>query len=463
PSSSESPFGFRRQGMGVKPISPSPKTGEGELSPEPSIQPVRSTDVAQLSETRKIKKITLGKFLKPFFGRLSLLLKKTGQKKGLWLVGMVMFLVLILGGGFAAWWYLPRVDLVLQVKPYLVEKTFTVVLDRAVQEVDQEELVLPAGVVSLTLRRESSLATTGTKTVGDKAVGQVVIYNRTATEKTIDQGVSLIGPDNLNFYTNEEVVVLAEETGEDYTRIPGKAVVGVTAVEFGSEGNLASGAEFEVGKYSITDVVAKNEEAFAGGTSREIRVVAEADLDELKEGLLSDLQGLVTDELKSEVVEGEVLVSESIVFEVEEETYQPQLNEEAEVVTASLGVTFEALTYQEDVLNQLVEERVASSVPDGYRYQDDKKEIAFELQEVEDGRATFQVKLWANLMPIIPLETIKNDLKGKDMVSVSMYLSNLGNGVAGYLEPVFWPKFFPESVRRFPRQIDRIQIDIQVE
>lgn len=448
-------FGFTKQDVVEENVST--EAPPAEISPEPSIQSVSSPSLSPEPEGSVLKQRRFHFpeiHLKGRFFR--------SKKRAVILAGVGLGLLLIAGGAFAVWWYAPTAQITLFVEPYLIEQMYQIVLDPTVDQVQAEELIFPAREVTTVLRDEQSHATSGTKVIGDKAQGQVTMYNRTATEKELEAGTILTGPGELQFSLDEAVVIASESAGEDYTRIPGKAVATVTAVQIGSESNLAGGTEFEVGKYSKTDVVAKSDSDFAGGSSQEIRVVSQEDIDAAKEELVSRLEGEAASALEALLEPDQVLVAESINSDVTTEQYQPELGAEAESMTATIEVEYAGLVYRRAEFDAFIQEKLASSVPQGYEYQDERKEVDFKLEEVKDNQAIFQVKVWANLMPVVPVDQIKEDIRGKTITMASFYLGNL-SGVTRYSTPVVNPQFIPEKIKRLPRKTDRITIDVQPE
>ena len=139
-----------------------------------------------------------------------------------------------------------------------------------------------------TVEGSKTASTTGIKTVGDKAKGQVTIY-RAGTSMSLPSGTIIKGPDSLSFSLDEAVTVASGSAGS-----PGSTKANVSAASIGASYNLSSGTSFSVGSYSLGDLEAKNESAFSGGSSREVNVVSDDDMEKLEKDL--------TDELKDKTI-----------------------------------------------------------------------------------------------------------------------------------------------------------------
>jgi hypothetical protein len=402
-------------------------------------------------------------FLKDLrFGGLLDSLKEAFSRKGtavLVLTGVI--LVALLAGLFSLYWFLPKADIVLKVEPQVLEKDFIVKLDPSLQTADRENLILPAQENQTTVSQEKSASSTGTKLVGEKAKGKVIIYNRTSSEKSLAAGTKITGPSNLEFTLDEGVKVASESAGSDYVTIPGKAEVGVTAVKLGSEGNLASGSEFSIGNLSKSDFVAKNESGFSEGSSREIQAVAKEDQDKLLADLQKELEAKAIEELKGKLAFGQKLVEESLDTQVAEKTFGQKVGDEVDKFSLKLGIKATALSFGEDEFKQLAEVEIRNLIPSDFDYDPGRTEISFEPEDSgEKGVFAFSAHFKANLAPQFNLEEIKKNLLGKKPFIGKTYLDNLPHVVS--FEVQISPKL-PESIATFPRVLKNLKIKVEVE
>jgi len=430
---------------------------------EPSDLP--SLSQSEIKKSKKIDLTYLSAFLSAFLIRMKSFFSLVFSLKNLFSiqikkVGVLIIILLFIGGGFIfAWWYLPKAQIILWIKPQISEKDFTLMLDPKIEIIDKENLILPAEEVEVSLTGEKTRATTGTKLVGEPARGKVIIYNRTSHEKTFEAGTQIIGPNNLKFTLDEKVVIASESAGSDYTKIPGKGEVKVTAVDIGSEGNLASGTEFSVANFSKSDFVAKNEEAFSGGTSREIQVVSKTDQEKLLAELTEELKGKANTQLQEKIVSGRRLIEESITSKTIEKIFNKRIEEEANEVTLKVKMVFTALSFSEEDFQKLIEEEIKKTVPEGFEYKPEESETSFTLKNItKEGKVIFDAHFRASLFPILDLEAIKNNLTGKRPGIGQAYLGSLPQ-VNSY-EVRIYPRF-PDKIATFPRLAKNIKIEIR--
>jgi len=429
----------------------------------------RSHEETSSSKIQSAKKISLPKINFSLFSNLFLGIKNFFSKisfsfllpKGVKKAGILAIIVLLFLGGifFLAWWYLPKAEVILWVKPQVVEKNFTLKLDPKIPTPNLAELIIPAEEVKTIITGQKKKTTTGTKLVGEQAKGEITIYNRTSQEKTFEAGTQIIGPNNLKFTLDEKVTIASESAGSDYTRIPGKAKAKVTAMEIGSEGNLAAGTEFSIANFSKSDYVAKNEEAFTGGTSREVQMVAKKDQEKLLEELTEELKGKALEELQKKVPSEKKLIEESLAWKVEEKEFDKKVGEEGDELSLTLKVSFTALTFCEQDFQQIAEEEIKKAIPSGFEYKPEETETQFTFKNInKEGVATFDAYFKASLFPVLDLEAIKKNLAGKYPEIGKAYLGSFPQ-VDSYEAKIF-PRF-PGRLATFPWIAKNIRIEIR--
>jgi hypothetical protein len=412
----------------------------------------------------KMPKIDFSKLALPKinFSKLMTLLSLSRFKERTPLViGLALGLVFIVGGiAIAAYWYLPRAEVVLFVEPKVLEKEFEIKLDPELSAAEPANLALPADLVEAEIEGEKTIETTGTKLIGDPAKGEVTIFNRTEGSKEFTAGTVISGPGDLDFSLDDDVTVASESAGPDYTKIPGKATVAVTAVKIGTEGNLAADSEFSIADFSTADYIAKNESAFTGGTSREVAVVSEEDQENLLSALTEELKQKAVGELSQTLSPDTKLLEESLEVLVVRKNYSQEIDEEADQLTLSLNSKISALAYKEEDFKNLIEDQIRETIPSGFEFKREESEISFELIDVEeDGSARFTSVLKANLLPKLNLEEIKKNLAGKYPELGELYLDNLPN-VVGF-EAKITPHL-PRRLETFPRLARNIQIETKL-
>ncbi len=127
-----------------------------------------------------------------------------------------------------------------------------------------------------------------------------------------------------------------------------------------------------------------------GGSSREIRVVADEDRQELLTTLRQRLLKQAKDEFEAESGNGQYITATNN-YEVLEQEYSAEVGDEVEQLALDLNLSVQGITYTMDDLKLLGEAVLQSEVPEGYRLLDQQPEIL--SQPAEEAEAADQIML----------------------------------------------------------------------
>src|SRR3989338_8365325 len=215
---------------------------------------------------------------------------------------------------------------------------------------------------SLEVEGSKKAATSGKAQIGDKATGEVTIYNKTTSGKTFTKSMVLTnGP--LKFTLNDEVkVASASETSDGITF--GKTGAKITAQAIGPEGNLPAQSEFKFTDLSEIVATAKNSQALSGGTSREIPSVSREDRLKMEEALLTELIGQAKQKLAGKLNAGERLLDEPVNTVVSAKKFSAEAGAEAKELTLDMKVKVEVYIYNQKDLEELARTREIKEIPD---------------------------------------------------------------------------------------------------
>lgn len=378
----------------------------------PEIAP-KINDVSEISES-KSKKMKFGRpsfslpsftFLKRFrFGGGSSLQK-------ILVIGLVVFLVLA-GAGFYAWWYLPKAEVTVYLAAQKLDQRMDITLDPDITEPNYSDAILPAQVYTVTVSGEMDKGTSGTKTVGERAQGEVTLY-RVGSQIELDRGSILSGPSGYAFTLDDKVTVASGSASG-----PGTASVNVTANAIGADYNLAGGTTFEIDGYSLSDLEAKSTESFSGGSSTEISAVSEEDRKTLLNSLEDELKEKAIAEANRQMQSdsgcvGCTLVEGSYTILDSNPDFSGEVGSEADTISLSLELEVQILAVSEETLNEFARTVLADRIPDEYVLRDDQIDSEFEFEEEVDGKYELSAMIAANLLPTVSSENITEKIRGK--------------------------------------------------
>lgn len=381
-----------------------------------------------------------------FFGRSKLLI-----------LGIVILGLLFFAGYTFASYSLPKATITLIVDPKLFEQEKAVSISPDIVTPSQATGEIPGKQLETQVALSKTVPATGKKLVGEEAKGTVTIYNKTTSSRTFDKGTK-ISAKNLTFTLDNNIEVPpASETLDGLTY--GKAGVSATAAKIGAEGNVTSQTEFVIEDFSTSSYLARNDQAFTGGTSREVNAVSAKDQDDLLNQLTQELKTKAQADLLQKLVNGEKLLNESIVGEVVSRKFSHEAGAETKEVTLTLELKYKALIYQENDFTQLMEKIVQENIPEGFEFV--PKETSVDVsstQASEDQNFRFNARFSARLFPKLDIESIKKEVTGLSLQDLDSYIKQL-NAVVGY--EIDFDSPFSFFTSKTPRLSKNISIEVK--
>ncbi len=426
-------------------------------APEETAEPEKPPDTE--SESFVKKEALVNKFI-ALIKKLKLNLKLfslAGKKR------FVLIFILILGttalaGVTALFWYLPKAEVTLFLEPKLIEKNLKIIADKSVDQLDIEQQIIPIEEKDIILEDKKNAETTGEKLVGDQAYGEIILYNKTEVEKNFPQGTILVGPDDLEFTLDEEVVVASsssEETEDGEKIIYGKTTVKAKATTIGPESNLGGGTSFSLKDYSEKQFSAKTESGFSGGTSRKVKIVSSQDLDSLQENLTSKLEEKANQELEAELEEDKIILSHKLQPEILTKNFNADLDDEVDSLTLDLKIKFTSLLASKNDLKNILLNLIQDELKGDYVLEEDKINIEAQAISFGEEKAEIESLTTVYLLPQIDKEEVIKNLVGRKPEDTQAFLESLPSFIEAEMQ--IKPNFFG-LVKRLPRLSKNINL-----
>jgi len=318
---------------------------------------------------------------------------------------LFLFPLLVFLGLIGLWLTVYKVHLFLPVIPQQVKAEKEVVLG------EKGELE----TVTLSERKEitGEEVATGTKTVGEKAKGEVTVYNRTGKNATFPKGTVIIGPGDLKFIFQEEVKI-ASKTPDLTSGVDkwGEAEVPVEAEKVGADYNLAAGSVFRIEGVSTDEFLVKNKKEFSGGMSREITAVDQEDINRLKTSLKEKLEDQLKQALKEKTGERKLLEETVKLKEVSFST-DKKAGEEGESFSGKLVMEITALALPKEALATLARKILVSKAPADFQLDSESIQVSFVPYQEEKEKWQGKIVVQADFYPRLDLQSLVNRLRGK--------------------------------------------------
>lgn len=394
------------------------------------------------------------------------------------LIAVVFIVILGLVGivsAFAAlMYYIPSAKINLELEEDVLVKLLDVKASTALDSVDLDNSVIPADSLTVEESDTAKLATTGKKEVGEFATGEITIFNKTDSEKRVKKGTTIKlkkdeSKDNeaLTFVTTDEVKVPPKELktvsvggSETQGDVFGTKIVKVKASKIGKEYNIEENQKFEISGYNEDQLYGENEKGFNGGERKEVNVVANDDILNIRKNLEDALKAKLKDSLSKKVVNGQVLNEGSISYETVKATYNKKLDEETDELTLDLTMKASGVAYLENDLKEVVKVLARKVVPEEFKLANENYdyEVAVLKAPNQPSIINLQVKLRSYITPNIDEEAIKRDTAGLKIDQAEEYLNKIRN-IKKY-EISLSPRL-PSFLTSMPRRKENITIEIK--
>lgn len=358
---------------------------------------------------------------------------------------------------------IPLAIILLFLYVYLFGRSVTVTLGIDAKEEDEEvsvtfseteatnakDDIINAEFITVTADGKKSIATTGKKEIGEKAKGKVTIFNTNEIARTIPAGTVLTSSNDLKFITDNAVTVASGSAVD-----AGKVDTTVTAEKFGTNYNLPSSTKFSLSDTST--VAAKNDNAFSGGTKKEIKVVAKKDQDKLAADLQKDLETEAKEQIQKEAKEGSIVLPNFISVEFDKKTFSKDIDDEATELSLTGTISYRGVSYKEEDILNFAKDKLESE--SDLVVDKDSIEASATNLKAKGSNATGKLTIKANLVPKIDSKTLANQIKGKSAKDAIQKLNEIDE--VNKVEIKLFPPipFLPE---RIPFSSGKIKIQTE--
>lgn len=369
-----------------------------------------------------------------------------------------LFVVLIIIGsslGFA-FWKLVKAEVSLMIKPFLLEKQFDFTVSSQAGSVDLEKSLLPSLEGKIDVSSEKTVEVKGKKVVGEKATGEVTIYNQSDKIKSLPKGTKLKGRSNLIFILTENISIASQSsefTGEDFVYKSGKTKAKVEATDIGPQYNLPVNSDLVIEGLGL---LVKNLTAFSGGTSREIQAVSKEDKENLQKSLTNELINKAQEEITGSLSPQNHLLESSVQIKSKTLHFDHEINDEVPSLSLEIKAVVSYLYFSKSDLDGLIEKNISSLLPGDL--QKDPVENSQNITVKDKNKNLYSVLTKRTYYPVINSEEISQNLKAKSYMQAKDYLRTVSS-VSGYevkISPQIFTKF-----QYFPLRKENINIVIE--
>ncbi len=306
-----------------------------------------------------------------------------------------------------------KATVTLVIQPKTIEKSQTVAFSTTAATNLQEKIIASE---EISVNEDGSITkpATGKKEVGEKAKGTITIYSTLQKEQSFNKGTIVTSSNDLTFALEDSVKVASASGASD----PKTIKVTVVANDIGKESNLPSGTKFSVGSLSSSEVEAKNDTAFSGGTKKEITAVSKADLEKAMDELSKNLEQKAKEDLEKKIKDDEKLLGIIKSAEFVKKTFDKKEGEEAQSVKLTATIEYKSLSYKKSD---------AQDLSQGF-FDENSKDTSYTIENIKqdkDKKVSANIHAKAFLLPKLDNNKLAEKIAGKSFSETKSVLLDL--------------------------------------
>jgi hypothetical protein len=206
--------------------------------------------------------------------------------------------------------------------------------------------------------------TTGKRDVGEKASGEITLYNYDEKEKQLAKGTKLQS-NSLSYETDDATTIPASQFASDgITKNPGKNKVKIRAVILGTESNMEKNKRFSISDISSNIVFGINEAAIGGGTKKAVRTISKTDMDNLRQLVLDKAKKAALEKQKTDKTY--FILPELTVAQANKEKFSGEIGEEATSLSYTSSGEVSLFRIPQKTIGLFVQKKLESEKPSGF-------------------------------------------------------------------------------------------------
>jgi hypothetical protein len=336
-------------------------------------------------------------------------------------------------------------------------------LDSTIEQTNAEELILKASTSSEQVTDSDQKVTTGVKLVGEKAEGELQLYNKTEEEKELSEGTTLTSGD-LEFKLTEDVTIPAatveeSESGEGEVKDYGQTKTTIKAAEIGAEANISEETELKIADFATDTYEAQATEDFEGGSSREIRVVSEQDRQDLFNNLRQELIQQAKNNMQQSAADGQYVIPTDQV-EVVSQQFSAEVGDEVEELSLEMTLEVQGLAYTVQDLKPLAVQLLSAQVPAGYQLVDEEPNILSQpAQQQDTNQYSIELNLSSQAEAQLNSEHLKQSVLGQPLTQAQAQINQQPQ--VEQVQIRLKPHLSQWVVQRLPQQPDRVYVKVK--
>lgn len=375
------------------------------------------------------------------------------------LVAVIVLLVLYLS------LTLSKAEVEILPKTELLNFSEKITASESVKEIDFENKIIPAQIITEEKDLWQEFAATGTTLNEGKAEGTIRVYNKYNPPTAISlKATTHFLSDSGKYFRSPEKIYLPAAQIKNGKIVPSWAETRVVAIESGEEYNIGP-AKFSVPKLSGTpyyySIYAESDAAMKGGFKTEAKKVTTEDIEKAKDELTKKILENTENSLKEKLSSEFILFDNTILKEVVDESCVVKAGAVVDKFSCQTKAKARALVFNKSDLEKFVKEFILANIPDSKTIDEKNLKIDYnpELIDIKEGKITLNLDFSAKIYPRIDEEELITLMRQKTADQIREIINSRIPDQILQIKVNFWPFW----VKKAPKNIKRINIKLNLE
>jgi len=353
--------------------------------------------------------------------------------------------------------FLVSSQITLFVTPYQFDKSVPVTLKTDTSIPDLDKSIIPVQKETVEVKATATVATTGQKTIGDKAKGEITIYNKLSTTQNLPKGLILTDSSGKKFELTAAVSIEPSSSNLDEGVITlGKTKTVIMASDIGSEFNLSADTQFIFKDYPETSLIAKADSAFTGGSKQEIKAVSKEDKTNVQSKIDDEISKNIDEEINQKVDNISGIIKGTIQSQKDNLELSREVGEAADELTATVNATVTVFVLSQNSKDEVIKHFLASESDfSNIDYQSNNFDLSFDITKIDNSQASGNLTISGKSLPKIDISQVQKSLSGKT--------NSQATDIIKKIIPRAYNFHITNSLPLLPFRSDNINIEIKTE
>lgn len=318
--------------------------------------------------------------------------------------------------------FFSKTNIIVFLTPYEFNKKISLTLDSTANDISSK--VIPVDKKTITLNSSASVSTTGKKTIGEKATGEITIFNKLDKAQALPKGTILLASDGKQFELINQVTVPPSSSDLNLGVITlGQSKTSISAKDIGPDYNLNKDTQLSFKDFPQTSLIAKVSQSLTGGTKQDIPAVSDQDKTNVEAQLAKNIQTSINNRIKEETANSTDLIESTIQTKNSKTELNREVGEEANELTATSESTIIVFALKADYKEKIIKYFLASE--DGFSKSDINPQdfsLDFKLNKITTDNSTGDLTITGKSLPKIDIAQLQNKLILKTSKQISSFI-----------------------------------------